>query len=150
MVVCVGYVLQMMKIYIMSKNSFKKEIKKMLDNIRSCIKSTFSSLFKEFCDEQNKPKTYTYSNSSYNPNSFSCYFYEWSNINNRPRIFTSRTEFYKFMDDSKIEYSEAQKDLIDKERWIYGSCVPGTPRLLLKQNYYLMKNALEVGNVSNN
>ena len=117
----------------------------MLDNVRSSIKSTFGSLFKEFYDEHTKPKSYSGTSPYYNPNKFSCYFYEWSNINNRPKIFTSREEFYKFMNDSKIEYSTAQKVLIDKESWIYASCVPGSPKLLLKQNYYLMKNALEVG-----
>jgi hypothetical protein len=116
----------------------------MLDNVRSSIKSTFSSLFKEFYDEHTKPKIYSGTSSYYNPNKFSCYFYEWSNINNRPKIFTSREEFYKFMNDCKIEYSTAQKELIDKESWIYASCVPGLSKLLLKQNYYLMKNALEV------
>ncbi len=148
MVVCVGYVHQMMRIYIMIKIKFY--LLKMLENIRSYIKSSFSSLFKEYCDEQNKPKTYNYTNSYYNSNKFNCYFYEWSNINNRPRIFTSRSEFYKFLDESKIEYSEAQKELIDKESWIYGSCVVGTPRLLLKQNYYLMKCALENSSLNNN
>ena len=123
----------------------------MLDNIRSSIKSAFPSLFKEFYDEQNKPKTYSYSGTSpyYNPNKFSCYFYEWSNIKNRPRIFTSRDEFYKFLNDCNIEYSSVQKELLDKESWIYASCVPGMSKLLLKQNYYLMKTALEVDETMN-
>jgi hypothetical protein len=126
----------------------KNSLFNMLDNIRSYIKSSFSSLFKEFYDEQNKPKVYTTTNCYYNSNKFSCYFYEWSNINNRPRIFTSRAELYKFLDDSKIEYSPVQKELIDKENWIYGSCVPGVSKLLLKQNYYLMKCALENNNIN--
>ena len=138
MVVYVGYVLPMKRNWLIIMVKLICMINKFCDY----ISKSFNDLFKEFITEHNKPKVYsTYSSVNYREN-FNCYFYEWSNICNRPKIFNTRKEFYQFLSDCKISFSESQREIIDKESWIYCSCEKGEAKLVIRKSYYLMREYL--------
>ena len=114
-------------------------------NMKQRPNERFDALFKEFIEKQN-----TAVNNYYNSTSryqggcgYTVYFYEWSNINNRPRQFSSAEIFLKYLQDSKINYSEYQLKRITEGKWMYASCIPGKSELILVDSYMQLRERLE-------
>ena len=104
-----------------------------------------SKLFKEFLDKQSSAVNNYYNSTSryYGGCGYTVYFYEWSNINNRPRQFGSLEYFLKYLRDSNIEYSDYQEERLRNGKWFYASCIPGKNFLLLCDTYIQLKERLE-------
>lgn len=116
------------------------------------MKQRFNERFKELFAEYLKEKERQYNSVNnyydstsryYGGCSYTVYFYEWSNINNCPRQFGSAEIFLKFLNDSKITYSEYQKTRICDGKWFYASCVPGKSDLILCDTYIQLRERLE-------
>lgn len=105
----------------------------------------FDTLFKEFIENQNTAVNNYYSSTSryYGGCGYTVYFYEWSNINNRPRQFGSPEMFLKFLRESNIIFNEYQLGRIREGKWMYASCVPCENKLILVDSYMQLKERLE-------
>jgi hypothetical protein len=99
----------------------------------------FDALFKEFIEKQNIIVNNHYSSTK----RYIVYFYEWSNINNRPRQFISSDIFLKYLDDSGIKFTDYQHNLIKNCKWMYASCIPGKSDLILVDTYIQLRERLE-------
>lgn len=84
-----------------------------------------------------------YNNPSSSSDYFNMRFYEWSEIYDSPRIFTSRKEFLKFIADSKIEVSDEDKRQINYNSGLYAICAKNTSTLLLSNTFFNLKKAFE-------
>ena len=114
-------------------------------NMKQRPNKRFDALFKEFIEKQNTAVNNYYNSTSryYGGCSYTVYFYEWSNINNRPRQFSSAEIFLKYLQDSKISYSDYQLKRITEGKWMYASCVPGKSELILVDSYIQLRERLE-------
>ena len=107
--------------------------------------NNFDKLFAEYLDEQRQLSSSSVSGNNYryySSSSFTVYFYEWSDITNRPRQFGSREIFLKFLSDCNISLTEYQLNRINSGYWFYGSCKPGKSELLLCDNYSTLRDCL--------
>lgn len=84
--------------------------------------------------------------SSYNFNSYSWMgdyikvnFYEWSDINRSPRYFPYSTEFYRFLDASKLNLTNEQNALIKSCNGCHITCAPGSHDLIVGSSYEDLK-----------
>ena len=100
-----------------------------------------SELFAEYLEDLKQVSTTTY-NSNYYVNRFTVYFYEWSDISNRPRQFGSREVFMKYLEDCNIILTDYQRSRLEKGYWFYGSCKPGKNELLLCDTYMTLRDLL--------
>lgn len=103
----------------------------------------FKKLFNNFL----KNKTTNYSTTtSYSYNSYSTtltiYFYEWSDVLGKSRTFYSLDAFRKYLNESKIYYTEEQIAAIKKSSYCYCSCIPGKPILMVEFQYYAIRDKL--------
>ena len=105
----------------------------------------FDELFKEFIEKQNSAVNNYYNSTSryYGGCSYTVYFYEWSNINNRPRQFSSVEVFIKFLKDSGIHFTDYQEQRLRDGKWFYCSCKFGKSELILCETYMQLKERLE-------
>ena len=122
--------------------------------------------FDKYIEELNKPKTYgTYGNGCYNgqyggqfggrqpgttytpPAYTDCtiFFYEWSNLRMGAKHYSKKEEFFKFLDDSKISYTESQKkDIMDaRYKNIFATCVPNKAQLITADTWYNLNTVVE-------
>lgn len=109
------------------------------------LRDRLSKLFKEFLDKQNSVVSGYYNSTTryYGGCGYTVYFYEWSNINNRPRQFSSSEIFIRYLEDCGIEYTDYQLGRIKEGKWFYASCVPGKNQLLLCDTYIQLRERLE-------
>lgn len=73
-------------------------------------------------------------------------FYEWSDLNRRPRIFQSMSRFLAFLGSSNIPISEVEKKALLAMRSPYVTCVRGKRELLIRANVTELRvglNAME-------
>ena len=91
-------------------------------------------------------ETYSWTGYLYNVN-----FYEWSNIDNKPRRFSYSIEFYRFLDTCKINLTDAQNELLKNNMNCHVTCVPGTHDLIvaltfdeLKREYDKLSNLAKI------
>jgi hypothetical protein len=105
----------------------------------------FDALFKEFIEKQNTAVNnyYNSTNRYYGGSNYIIYFYEWSNINNRPRQFSSSDIFLKYLDECGIKFTDYQHNLIKNCKWMYASCIPGKSDLILVDTYIQLRERLE-------
>jgi hypothetical protein len=105
----------------------------------------FDALFKEFIEKQNSAVNNYYNSTSryYGGYGYTVYFYEWSNINNRPRQFGSVEVFIKFLKDSGIHFTDYQEQRLRDGRWFYCSCKVGKSELILCDTYIQLKERLD-------
>ena len=98
--------------------------------------------FKKHLIEDSKPKVYTYpSNGGYSSSSYggydrdrcNCKFYEWSDLNSIPKIFNKGRDFFKFLDDCHISYTQQQKDSFNVYYNFYATCVQGEARIIIRK-----------------
>ena len=104
----------------------------------------FDALFKEFIEKQNTAVSNYYNNTSryYGGCGYTVYFYEWSNINNRPRQFGSSEVFLKYLEESGIKFTDYQYTRIKEGKWMYASCIPGKSELILVDSYIQLRERL--------
>lgn len=116
------------------------------------INKRLKAAFDKYIEEENKPKTYGTYGSSYNPMAnynanmygISIFFYEWSNLRIGAKNFIKKEEFFKYLDDCKIEYTEAQKKEIDDVRYcnIFATCVPNKAQLMFQKTWHALNTAV--------
>lgn len=70
-------------------------------------------------------------------------FYEWSDLNRRPRIFQSMSRFLAFLGCSNIPISEVEKKALLAMRSPYVTCVRGKRELLVRSNVTELRVALD-------
>lgn len=120
--------------------------------------------FDKYLEEQNKPKTYNYGysypyTSGYKPGSgynsattpvtsmdyATIYFYEWSNLRQGAKTFNSKKEFFKMLNDCKINFTESQKKDIEETRYktIFATCVPNKPQLMTSDTWFNLNKLVE-------
>ena len=119
--------------------------------------------FDKYIEELNKPKTYGGSyggsygggyggcygrqpgtpltNSNYTPPTYddcTIFFYEWSNLRMGAKHFNKKEDFFKFLNESNINFTDSQKEDIIKTRYknIFATCVPNKPQLLTADTWY--------------
>ena len=74
-------------------------------------------------------------------------FYEWSNINSEPRFFSHTIAFYRFLDECKINLTEAQNSKIKANMGCHITCVPGTCDLVIGTSYESLKSQFNMAKV---
>lgn len=102
------------------------------------------AIFQNYLANRSKMTTATsYATTNY----FTCTFYEWGKVGNYgasdytpPKIFKSRTEFFNFLKESNISYTEEQKNLINSESWCYATCPNKHAVLVITSRYYDLKD----------
>lgn len=122
--------------------------------------------FNKFIEEQNKPKTYGYSGGTYGSgyggvyggsgqyNSHTPYnaatdctifFYEWTNIRGGAKHFKLKADFFKYLDECKIVYTEKQKKDIEETKYknVFATCVPNKAELLTADTWYMLSTILD-------
>lgn len=114
-------------------------------NMKQRPNERFDALFKEFIEKQNTAVNNYYNNTSryYGGCGYIVYFYEWSNINNRPRQFSSSEIFIRYLEECGIKYTDYQLGRIKEGKWMYASCVPGKNDLILVDSYIQLRERLE-------
>ena len=127
--------------------------------------------FNKYIDDLNKPKTYntyqgSYGGGGYNggyrcgayggsgqlnsPPPYNAYtdctifFYEYTNLRSGAKHFKTKTDFFKFLNECKITYTEAQKKQIEEAKYknIFATCVPNKPELMTADTWYLLNQAI--------
>jgi hypothetical protein len=68
------------------------------------------------------------------------YFYEWSDVNRRPRCFYQLDAFENFLKSSGIYMQLYQREIIQNIGTVYATCYTGTKNLNLRGSY---KNLLD-------
>lgn len=122
--------------------------------------------FDKYIEDLNKPKTYNYGSSggcytgqfggqygrqpgtTYTPpmyNDCTVFFYEWSNLRMGAKHFSKKDEFLKYLDDSKINYTESQKNEIKEAKYknIFATCVPNKAQLITADTWYHLNTIVE-------
>lgn len=63
------------------------------------------------------------------------FFYEWSNVNNVPKMFFTLGSFDMFLRDCGIYLYGYQRELIRNSSTVYCTCYDGTKELNMKESY---------------
>ena len=71
------------------------------------------------------------------------FFYEWSSMNKGAKTFYDRREFMKFLEESKITYTEEQKKKLDYDTYLYVTCYPNKSELMIADTYWKLDTALK-------
>lgn len=85
-----------------------------------------------------------YSDSAYNPDYTTIYFYEYSSIEGNQRKFFSISNFSAFCNDCNIPLSQEDKTKIKTNYTSYISCVPGKTDLIICSSFYGLKDKLAI------
>lgn len=80
--------------------------------------------------------------SSVKPSSNTIYFYEFSNLQNKSRIFNSYAEFVKFCKDYNITMCDHHENMIKNRYYVYATCIPGTSVLMVRNTYHELNQAM--------
>lgn len=59
------------------------------------------------------------------------YFYEWSNINERPILFTELNDFVTFCENANIKITERTRSFLNSHETIYIACKKGSHNLIM-------------------
>lgn len=100
----------------------------------------FQKLFKKYILSVNSVST-SYA-SGYNSNLKHIYFYEWSSLNCGSKVFTNTSDFYKYLKEHNINYTEEQKMFLEENNWSYCVCAPGKNILLTADRYLDLQDTL--------
>lgn len=68
------------------------------------------------------------------------YFYEWSDIYREPIKFPYTISFFKFLDSSKINVTDADVNKFKATNGCHIVCKPGKNELIIGESYEIMKN----------
>lgn len=71
------------------------------------------------------------------------YFYEWSNMSNGAKSFSSVEAFKKFCDDNKITIPNGFNTDVAKGHWAWCTCIPGKSTLMWADSWNNLKILLE-------
>lgn len=113
-------------------------------DIKSSRSGRVTTFLKEYLESKSNIAYSSYNSSHYSYTSYyTVYFYEWSNINNRPRQFSSAYTFIQYLRDSNINYSTYQYQRIYDGKIFYCSCIPGKNELILCNTYVQLRERLE-------
>ena len=74
-------------------------------------------------------------------------FYEWSNIDSEPRFFPYSIEFYRFLDECKLNLTPEQNTKIKANPGCHITCVPGTHDLVIGISYDSLKSQFNTAKV---
>lgn len=88
------------------------------------------------------PNYQSTSNSKVLPTSNTIYFYEWSDLNNKSIRFDSLKEFTKFCIENKIRICDYHETMIKESYYVYCTCIPGSPALMVRKTFNELKTAL--------
>ena len=140
------------------------QIVKNLKN-HNIMNKRLETAFNKYIEEQNKPKTTTYSgyngygcyngynggyganynsHSPYQQSDCTIFFYEWSNIRGGAKHFKTKNDFFKFLDDNNITYTPKQRQDIQEIKYknVFATCVPNKPELMMADTWYQLNQAL--------
>ena len=78
------------------------------------------------------------------------FFYEWSNIDSKPRHFPYSTEFYRFLDSSKLNLTDEINKLFRSKSGCHMICIPNTHNLLIAESYDELKEKFNLSKVIEN
>jgi hypothetical protein len=108
----------------------------------------FKKLFANYLLIANRPSSTTYS--GYNgyggysgSTNVTIYFYEWSNMKNGAKIYHSKEEFLDRCKKDNITITDEAKKFIERENWIWCTCIPGKAELMVDSQYYNLDRKLE-------
>ena len=97
------------------------------------------SLIKSYLEDEKKNSP---SSNCYMGNSKWIFFYEWSNVNSKPRIFFTILQFVRFLRESKIEYTKEQLRFMRDKRYLYAACKYGIPKLEMSDMFSELKKII--------
>ena len=84
---------------------------------------------------------YNYEGYSWQGMYYNVHFYEWSNIESEPRRIPYSVDFYKFLDECKLNLTEALNNKIKAcNGGVYITCKPGTHDLIVGDSYESLKS----------
>ena len=117
------------------------------------LNERFKQIFQNYLKTLNTSSTYSYggynygsytppSQSSYN-RSTTIYFYEWSNLNNKSIVFNNLSTFKSFCGQHGIRCLDYHETMIKDNYYVYATCIPGTPTLMIRNTYKELSEALE-------
>ena len=114
-------------------------------------------LFYKYIEEKNKPKTYSppapltrgvspmYCGSKTNG---LIHFYEWSNMNNIPKLFYTLDAFDIFLEKSNLKLLGWQREIIKHCNVSYVCCKKGSKDLEVRPTYDALRKVIDEGDVS--
>ena len=123
----------------------------MIDFIENPILNLTSHFKEQLIVKPSIPRReYSYANgyysSSYSKRDGTMFFYQWSSMQGGTKTFYLISDLKKFLDESKIEYTETQIEMIKKgedPNYWYLSCIPNSPKLLVLKSYQELKASLQ-------
>lgn len=71
------------------------------------------------------------------------YFYEYSNVNNRPKVFSKVSEFVKWCEECKIFISDYTKRQLRSNNLSYVCCYIHSATLIVRHTYQELKAVVE-------
>jgi hypothetical protein len=71
------------------------------------------------------------------------YFYEWSNLSNKSIVFNNVSTFKSFCSQHGVRFLEYHETTIKENNYVYATCIPGTPTLMIRNTYKELSEALE-------
>ncbi|MBR6517619.1 MAG: hypothetical protein IKT40_12380 [Bacilli bacterium] len=126
------------------------------------LNERFKKLFKDYLDSLKTTSSYSgcnyngYSYGGYNhqsnggsvvynhkPSSNTIYFYEWSTLENKSKVFYSLKSFKDFCTESNVNMLPQHEDIITSKYYVYCTCIPGSNVLMVRTTYNELKEALE-------
>ena len=137
------------------KNAFENYIKNI--NKPSTSYSSYSGYgsYNNYSGYGNYSGSYSGSNNSYykntsyyngNVNKDFCtiFFYEWSDINSRNKVYNSKKAFLEFMKKCEIEFEENSKKIFDESQdAIFAVCVPNKSLLIVSKTWYGLEKLIK-------
>ena len=112
------------------------------------LNERFRQIFQNYLKTLNTSSTYSYG--SYTPPNKSAYskpitiyFYEWSNLNNKSIVFNNLSTFKSFCSQHGVRFLEYHETTINENYYVYATCIPGTPTLMIRKTYKELNEALE-------
>ena len=88
---------------------------------------------------------YNYETYSWQGDYYNVKFYEWSNIDSEPRHFPYSIAFYRFLDECKLNLTDALNNKIKAcKSGCFITCIPGTHDLLVADSYESLRNQYNI------
>lgn len=71
------------------------------------------------------------------------HFFEWSDLDSVPKRFSNSKEFFKFLEDCKIDISDGLKKHFDDRYTFYATCFKGSNVLCLASSKVFLENLVK-------
>lgn len=99
--------------------------------------------FKAHLESIKVTTTTSYSNGGYYKERCDVSFYEWGDLNSIPKRFNNSKEFFKFLDECKIEITNIQKLEFDDHYTFYATCYKDSNVICIASSKVNLEKAIQ-------